>query len=115
MQVLSMPCFGVISWCDFRLCLPRVAHASEGCISQKHCAAVLFRVYDWEESEGFRRMACRGSGVRVSLAPLRNPVRETGFEVLALSLQGVRCTHSTLFGAGFGAKFRAWKPSPSLV
>ena len=67
-------CFGVVSCCDLCLYLPRVAHPSEGCISQKHCAAVLFRVYDWEESEGLRRMACRGSAVRIRLAPLnRNP------------------------------------------
>ena len=84
MQVLSMPWFGVISWCDFRLYLPRVAHASEWCIALKHCAAVLLWVYDWEESKGFRRMACRGSAVRIRLAPLKNPRPDLGFFVLGL-------------------------------
>ena len=41
-QVLSMPKFGVISWCDFRLFLPQHAAAVKGVISLMPCAAVGF-------------------------------------------------------------------------
>ncbi|KZR70515.1 hypothetical protein PMIT1312_00138 [Prochlorococcus marinus str. MIT 1312] len=47
---------------------------------------MLLRVYAWEESERFRRMGSRGSGVRVSLAPLTFPWYSLGFLILGFSL-----------------------------